>query len=154
MGRADPKPIVMVVDDEESVRKVVRRILESEEYHVLEAPGGAEALKALDEGTHCDLLVADLAMPGMQGDEMARRFLAARPDLKVLYVSGFTDLLFERGHSLWEQEAFLDKPFTPKGLTEAVFQLLHGRLQGAFVSNSTMRLSGRGHRGNAREVHR
>lgn len=127
MAHAATKSVAMVVDDEEGMRTLARRILESQGYCVLEARDGVEALRALDETAPCDLLVADLQMPAMQGDEMARRFRAARPDLKVLYVSAFSDLLFENRQVLCDQEAFLDKPYTSNGLTEAVSLLMHPR---------------------------
>ena len=66
-------------------------------------------------------------MPVLPGDEMARQLRLRQPDLKVLYVSGFVDSLFEKRHTLWQGEAFLEKPFTSKGLLEAVSLLLHGR---------------------------
>lgn len=138
MTRLDPNPVVMVVDDEESVRKLARRILETQGYEVADAPSGADALRILDDGSRCDLLMADLQMPGMPGDEMARRFRAARPDLKVLYVTGFIDLLFERRQFLWDHEAFLDKPFTAGSLTEAVSLLLYGRLQAGPASEQNL----------------
>ncbi len=65
-------------------------------------------------------------MPDLKGDEVARRFRQARPELKVLYLSGFVDALFAERSVLWEDEAFLDKPFSIKGLLEAVSLLTSG----------------------------
>ncbi len=120
------RPVVLVVDDEQPIRRVARRVLEGGGFEVLEAANGFEALQQLDRGTHIDLLMADLRMPQLGGNEMARRFRAANPDLKVLYVSGYTDELFDDWPLLWENEAFLDKPFSPKGLVEAATLLLNG----------------------------
>jgi FixJ family two-component response regulator len=67
-------------------------------------------------------------MPGLGGDEMVSRIRTTRPDLKVLYVTGHIDKLMD-SRPLWEGEAFLDKPFTAAGLTEAVSLLLHGSFE-------------------------
>jgi FixJ family two-component response regulator len=72
--------------------------------------------------------MADLEMHELAGEEMARRGRAARPDLKVLYVSGVIDRLLNERPTLWEGEAFLEKPFTAAGLREAVALLLFGTL--------------------------
>lgn len=126
---ADKPPlIVLVVDDEEGIRRLERRVLEADGYTVIEAGNGLDAIALLATGTHADLLLADLDMPGLGGDEMVSRVRTTRPDLKVLYVTGQIDRLMDT-RPLWEGEAFLDKPFTAAGLTEAVALLLHGRLQ-------------------------
>lgn len=121
-------PIVLVVDDEESIRSLASRALKMVGYRVLEASGGAEALRYLEGDTPLDLLLTDINMPDIKGDEVARRFRRARPELKVLYLSGFVDALFAERPVLWEDEAFLDKPFTIKGLLEAVALLTSGHL--------------------------
>ena len=126
---ADKPPlIVLVVDDEEGIRMLERRVLEAGGYTVIEAANGLEAIALLATGTHADLLLADLDMPELGGDEMVSRVRTTRPDLKVLYVTGHIDRLMD-ARPLWEGEAFLDKPFTTAGLTEAVALLLHGRIQ-------------------------
>ncbi len=119
-------PVVLVVDDEDSVRRLASRALKMAGYRVLEAGGGTEALRFLDDDTPLDLLLTDINMPDLKGDEVARRFRRARPELKVLYLSGFVDSLFAERSVLWEDEAFLDKPFTIKGLLEAVSLLTSG----------------------------
>jgi two-component system cell cycle sensor histidine kinase/response regulator CckA len=118
-----------VVDDEDAIRQMARRILESDGYQVIEASNGAEAVTLLAQGTPVDLLMADLAMPELSGEEMARQFRAVHRDLKVLYVSGVIDRLLDERPVLWEGEAFLSKPFTAKGLLEAVSLLLYGTLK-------------------------
>jgi len=119
---------VLVVDDEPAIRQIARRILEDGGYQVSEAEGGLEAIALLAEGHRLDLLLADLDMPGLGGDEMVRRIRATRPDLKVLYVTGHIDRLMD-SRPLWEGEAFLEKPFTSVGLREAISLLLHGTLK-------------------------
>jgi FixJ family two-component response regulator len=69
-------------------------------------------------------------MPDLGGEEMVRQIRAARPDLKVLYVTAHIDRLLDVRKMLWEGEAFLDKPFTAQGLIEAVSLLLYGTLSG------------------------
>lgn len=121
-------PLVLVVDDEAPIRQMERRILEKAGYRVIEAPGGVEGVAILNDGKSLDLLIADLDMPELGGDEMVRQIRAARPDLKVLYVTAHIDRLLDVRKTLWEGEAFLDKPFTAKGLLEAVALLLYGTL--------------------------
>jgi len=121
-------PVVLVADDESVVRDMARRILEGGGYTVLEAVDGAAAVKIFEEGAGIDLLMADLEMPNLCGEEMVRRCRVTHPDLKVLYVSGVMDRLLDERPMLWEGEAFLTKPFNPAGLLEATSLLLYGHL--------------------------
>jgi two-component system cell cycle sensor histidine kinase/response regulator CckA len=125
MRKDKPLMTVLVVDDEAPIREVERRTLEASGYQVTEACGGAEAIALLSTGVPLDLLIADLDMPDLTGDEMVRRIRATRPDLKVLYVTGHIALVMD-ARPLWEGEAFLEKPFTPAALREAVALLLYG----------------------------
>jgi two-component system cell cycle sensor histidine kinase/response regulator CckA len=127
MSKSQP-PLVLVVDDEPPIREMERRILEKRGYRVIEAPGGAEGVAMLKDGKPIDLLIADLDMPEIPGEEMVRQIRGVRPDLKVLYVTAHIDRLLDVRATLWEGEAFLDKPFTSKGLEEAVALLLYGTL--------------------------
>jgi two-component system cell cycle sensor histidine kinase/response regulator CckA len=121
--------VVLVVDDEEPIRRAARRMLEMAGYQVIDAEDGARAVALLADPTIVvDLLFADLQMPALAGDEMARQLRADRRDLKVLYVSGHVDRLFTDRRALWEGEAFLEKPFTYEGLTQAVSLLLFGTI--------------------------
>jgi two-component system, cell cycle sensor histidine kinase and response regulator CckA len=122
------EPVVLVVDDEEPIRQLERRILEGGGYRVLEASRAAEAFALLKGDLRVDLLIADLQMPDLGGEEMARRIRRWRPDIKVLYVTGHIDELMDERSTLWEGEAFLDKPFTAKALLEAVSVLLYKKL--------------------------
>ena len=128
MGSKTPAPTVLVVDDEPGIRQIARRILEDGGYEITEAEGGLEAIALLAQGHPLDLLMADLDMPGLGGDEMVRRIRATRPDLKVLYVTGHIDKLMD-ARPLWEGEAFLEKPFNPVGLREAISLLLYGTVK-------------------------
>jgi two-component system cell cycle sensor histidine kinase/response regulator CckA len=118
---------VLVVDDEAEVRAFERRVLEGVGYGVLEATNGADAIDRMAGGARVDLVVADLQMPEVSGAEMVRRIRLTRPDMPVLYVTGRIDGLMD-DRSLWEGEAFLEKPFTMAGLREAVSLLLYGTL--------------------------
>jgi two-component system cell cycle sensor histidine kinase/response regulator CckA len=75
-----------------------------------------------------DVLVTDLMMPQMSGDELARRLRQSEPAIKVLYLTGYSDKLFKEKVMLWEDEAFLDKPCSVKGLQQAVSLLTFGKL--------------------------
>ena len=121
--------IVLVVDDEAGVRALARRILEGSGYGVIEAGNGAEALALMESSQRVDFLIADLDMPVMRGEEMARKIRAKRPELRVLYVTAYSELLFKERPELIEGEAFLDKPFTMRGLLEAVSLLKVGYIK-------------------------
>jgi CheY-like chemotaxis protein len=125
-GKSTNKGVVLVVDDEAGVRALARRILAGGGYHVLEAGNGAEAMAIIDSQAQVDFLIADLDMPVMRGEEMARRIRAQRPDLRILYATAHSELLFTERPELIEGEAFLDKPFTVRGLLEAVSLLKTG----------------------------
>ena len=126
MTSSPPKGVVLIVDDEAGVRALQRRILEGGGYQVIEAVDGAEAVAMIESATHVDFLVADLDMPVMQGEEMAKRIRARRRDLRVLYVTAHSERLFRERPELIAGEAFLDKPFTSRGLLEAVSLLKNG----------------------------
>lgn len=121
-------PVVLVADDESVVRDMARRILEGGGYQVIEAVDGADAVTILEGGAEVDLLMADLEMPNLAGEEMVRQCRVTHPDLKILYVSGVIDRLLDARPMLWEGEAFLNKPFTPAGLLEAANLLFYGHL--------------------------
>lgn len=122
------KPKILVVDDEESVRRFVERVLHEAGYDTVLASDGPEAIEAAARLGSFDLLLTDVMMPQMTGDELARRLRLNDPSLKILYLTGYSDRLFKDKVTLWEDEAFLDKPCTVKSLTEAVSLLLSGRV--------------------------
>lgn len=119
---------VLIVDDEEPLLKFVNRVLSEAGYTTTTAPDGPEAIEAAAKLGQIDLLVTDVMMPQMTGDELARRLRLNQPSLKVLYLTGFSDRLFKEKVTLWQDEAFLDKPCGIKGLMEAVALLLTGRI--------------------------
>jgi two-component system, cell cycle sensor histidine kinase and response regulator CckA len=120
-------PRVLVVDDDPAARDFVRFALTDMGFSVTTAASGQQALEK--EG-HFDLLLTDLMMPYMTGDELARQMRRRHPDLKVLYVTGYAHRLFAEKHVLREGEAFLEKPVAPQALLEAVNVLLYGTVSG------------------------
>jgi len=118
---------ILAVDDEPGVLALVRRCLDDERVTLFEATSGKDALEQIPKGPSLDLLITDLRMPEMEGDELARQVRALDPNLRVLYLTSHADRLFGVKPQLWAEEAYLDKPFTREGLREAVAQLLFGR---------------------------
>jgi CheY-like chemotaxis protein len=119
---------ILVVDDEEPIRVFVGRVLRQLDCDIATAADGSEAIAIAEAQGPFDLLVTDMLMPGIPGDELARRLRLAHPALKILYLTGYSDRLFEQRNLLWEDEAFLDKPVTVRGLLEAVSLLLDERI--------------------------
>ena len=116
---------IVVVEDETSVRSVMKRVLESAGYRVLEAGGASEAIEVLT--THpgqISLVLTDVVMPGVGGPELARRIQQRTPHLPVLFTSGYTDSEIGRRGLLQPGAAFLQKPFTPAALVRAVRERL------------------------------
>ena len=111
---------ILVVDDEPAIRKIARRILEFAGHHVLEARSGAEALGLISDDTALDLLVTDVRMPGMTGDQLAHVMRSARPNLKVIYMTASVGTLRESHPALTQGERLVEKPFTAKALLDAV----------------------------------
>ncbi|MGE3177842.1 MAG: response regulator [Vicinamibacterales bacterium] len=129
-GDQPVKPLrVLVVDDEEPIRKFVDRVLREAGYETAVASDGPEALEVAQKFQPVDLLLTDVMMPQMAGDELARRLRQTEPNVKVLYLTGFSDSLFKERVTLWEDEAFLDKPCSVNGLLQAVSLLSYGRLK-------------------------
>ena len=121
---------VLVVDDEEPVRKFVERVLRDAGYKTATATDGPEAIEVAKRMESLDILVTDVMMPQMTGDELARRLRQTEQrGLKVLYLTGFSDRLFKEKVTLWQDEAFLDKPCGVQGLLQAVSLLLFGRFE-------------------------
>jgi two-component system cell cycle sensor histidine kinase/response regulator CckA len=119
---------ILAVDDEPGVLALVRRCLDDGHVTLIEASSGKDALGKVAAHPALDLLITDLRMPEMEGDELARQVRTHEPDLKVLYLTSHADRLFEAKPQLWAEEAYLDKPFTREGLREAVALLLFGRM--------------------------
>jgi len=116
---------VLVVEDQEEVRKLTKRVLEARGYTVLAARNGAEALEIVAQHVNqIHLMITDVVMPGMNGREVARLACARRSDLKVLYVSGYTGEAVLQHRLLEPGVAFLQKPFTPDVLARKTREVL------------------------------
>ena len=114
------------MDDEEVVRNLVTRILYQAGYTVSSASDGPDALLLADMNGPIDLLIADLVMPQMYGDEVARQMRTRHPRLRVLYLTGHSRRFFTHRPLLPQREAILEKPFFPDELLEEVSLLLYG----------------------------
>lgn len=123
---------VLVVDDDPMMLKVLGRILQRENYALLTAPSGPDALRmAATHAGAIDLLITDYAMPEMHGRELAEKMRERYPAIKVLYQTGFSDMLFDDRAELEDGSAFVEKPFTARGLREAARLILLGSLNPA-----------------------
>lgn len=107
---------VLVVDDQDSVRDVVRIALEQAGYRVLEARNPSTAIGLAQANADVDLLLADVVLPEMDAFELASRIAISVPDVKVLYTSGYTDAR--------EEGDFISKPFSPAELLAKVESIL------------------------------
>jgi DNA-binding NtrC family response regulator len=116
---------ILLVEDEPAVRQLAERVLSKLGYKVLEAisPEDAERLAA-DNGAGIHLLLTDVVMPGISGRELAKRLSARCPQMRVLYMSGYTYNVIAQDGTLEEGIYFLQKPFTPQVLTEKVREAL------------------------------
>jgi signal transduction histidine kinase len=125
--------VILLVEDEEPVRKLTSRILQSLGYVVLQAQGGHEGLSVCEgHQGKIDLLLCDVLMPNLGGRELAERILTMRPDIKVLFMSGHTeDVVLKEG--VKAGTPFLPKPFAPTDLARKVREVLDwsGRTPGS-----------------------
>ena len=116
---------VLLVEDEEAVRGLARQVLEMNGYTVLEAGHGGEALLLSEQHqAPIHLLVTDVIMPHMNGRELAERLAGLRPEMKVLYISGYTDQAIAHHGVLEPGLFFLQKPFSPFALARKVREVL------------------------------
>jgi CheY-like chemotaxis protein len=127
-ARAEPasKETVLLVEDEDLVRSLARRVLEQRGYRVYTAEGGEDALAVHSQiSGKVDLVVTDVVMPGLGGRQLAEQLRLRQPDLRVLFMSGYTsDEILRQGIQA-EQMYFIQKPFTPDSLARKVHDVLH-----------------------------
>jgi signal transduction histidine kinase/ActR/RegA family two-component response regulator len=124
---ASGKETILLVEDEDMVRRLIGQVLLSHGYNVLEAGSGAAALEVVDRypGT-IHLLLTDVVMAGMSGRELSEKLVVLRPGLKVLYMSGYTDDAILRHGVYQNSAAFLGKPFSPGTLVRKLREVIDG----------------------------
>ena len=121
-------PTVLVVEDEDNLRVVIRRLLEGEGYGVVEAGNGASALEILETSDHkIELVLTDLRMPVMDGRQLAAALARKHPTLPIVFMSGFTAQLMDM-QLVCPHLPFLAKPFRNDDLVATVKGQLEGRL--------------------------
>lgn len=116
---------ILVVEDEEGVRSIAERILKRAGYTVMTAPNPAVALELMNHATRIDLLLTDVIMPGMSGRDLARKLQSSRPQLRTIFMSGYTDEIIARQGVLDDGVTFLQKPFGAEELLPLVRQALN-----------------------------
>ena len=121
---------LLIVDDELPILKLVTRVLATDNYEIISAQSGeaAAALIAAPDFPGLDLLVTDLVMPGMNGRQLGVLVRRRYPKVRILYVTGFADTLFQNLQELGEGESFIEKPFGTEGLLEATRLLMFGHI--------------------------
>ncbi|MEC3862133.1 ATP-binding protein [Mesobacterium sp. TK19101] len=113
--------VVLLAEDEAPVRAFASRALRLRGFTVIEAASGEQALSALeDPGLVVDVIVSDVIMPGLNGPAWVRKALEARPDVRVVFMSGYAEDVFERGEDVVPGAVFLPKPFSLSELTDTV----------------------------------
>lgn len=123
---AAKRPVVLLVDDEAPIRVLGRRFLEDAGWEVADASGAAQALQILQTLERVDLLITDVHMPELSGTGLAELVRAQRRGIKILFLTGYPERVFEKMAVLPETEAFLAKPFTQRGIQEAASLLVFG----------------------------
>ena len=117
---------ILLVEDEPGILKLCKLILERNGYTLLAFEKATDAIKMAEQYTGTiDLLVTDVMMPEMNGSELSKKLLAARPDLKILFISGYTADVISHNTILDSRLNFIQKPFSPKALTSIVYTILN-----------------------------
>lgn len=115
---------ILFVEDDDMVRNMVAAVLEQYGYNVIEAENGSVAMKRCEQEDKIHLMITDVVMPGTSGPDLVRQIITIQPEMKVLYISGYTDDAIVHHGVLDENTPFLQKPFTPQKLALKVQELL------------------------------
>lgn len=119
---------ILVVEDEDTIRKIVSKSLRNDGYNVIEAQNPRRASQIMGSDLFSiDLLFADIVMPEMSGTQFAKELRAIRPDLKIIFATGSVDLLNTQELAAIPHNGLLEKPFTIEDLRDAVRSALGGR---------------------------
>jgi PAS domain S-box-containing protein len=131
VGKIDASPsvpgseVILLVEDEPALREMTAMVLRQQGYTVLEARDGSKAIRVAQQHRGpIDLVLTDMVMPLMNGFQLVQHLTAARPEMQVLYMSGYTDSAFVRGGVARGEVQLLQKPFSPDALTRKVRELL------------------------------
>lgn len=119
----------LVVDDDSAVRTFVERVLRDAGYETAAASDGVAACEHVLKSGPPHIVVTDESMPRMSGHEFSRWIRDRHPGVKVLYLTGYADPMYRDQRDLWDEEGYLDKPCTIRGLLQAVSLLLFRRLE-------------------------
>jgi two-component system cell cycle sensor histidine kinase/response regulator CckA len=119
---------ILVVEDDEEVRKLAAKILESQGYRILETSNGDDAIAACEKyKSSIHLMLADIVMPGMSGTELAKLLKPLNPEIRTLYMSGYTDSAIVHHEVVEEGVNYIQKPFTMEGLVRKVREVLDNK---------------------------
>ena len=125
---------ILLVEDDEPLRQLVARVLRNAGYSVLEAADGEDALHCSASHDRIDLLVTDVVMPRLGGVELARRLCALDADMRVMYMSGYSEGVVEKRGALQTDAPWITKPFAPTQLLHEVRNLLNA-IRGGVAQN-------------------
>ena len=129
LGTHNGTETILVVEDEEGVRDITQRILVAAGYEVIVAESPAVAIEMMESDRHVDLLLTDVIMPGLSGRELALKLQSERPDLKTIFMSGYTDEIIARQGILDDGVTFLQKPFGAEDLLPLITEVLGNQQQ-------------------------
>jgi CheY-like chemotaxis protein len=119
---------ILLVEDEDAVRSLVREMLNSQGYNILEAASPSEAMSMASECREpIHLLLTDVVMPGMRGPDLAKALILSRPNMRVLFMSGYSDGSFLSYGELGNSAAYIQKPFAAAALAKTIREMLETR---------------------------
>jgi two-component system, cell cycle sensor histidine kinase and response regulator CckA len=127
---------LLLVEDQDELRQLAKSVLDEQGYRVLEAADGEQALEVGRKFSGAiDLLVTDIVLPGINGKQLAEQFGTSRRDMKVLYMSGYSDDVIAHSGVLYRGVAYMQKPFTPVELAEKVREVLAKKLRRILIAD-------------------